>query len=95
MAIGVVREWHDDEGWGVLDSDETPGGCWAHFSSLMLPGYRRAAAGDRVSFTHSRAAQDGFHYVALEVKIDGVLGAEPDAQPPGPGYMSSLTIQHD
>lgn len=95
MAVGVVREWHDDEGWGVLDSDETPGGCWAHFSSLSMSGYRRASTGDRVSFTHSRIAQDGFEYVAQEVKIDGVPLAEPDAQPPGPSYMSHLTIEPD
>ncbi|MGI8701473.1 MAG: hypothetical protein ACR2JU_09765 [Nocardioidaceae bacterium] len=23
----TVRTWHDDEGWGVLDLPETPGGC--------------------------------------------------------------------
>ncbi|MFF7232620.1 hypothetical protein [Streptomyces sioyaensis] len=33
-AIGIVREWHSDEGWGVIDSDTTPGGCWAHFGSV-------------------------------------------------------------
>jgi hypothetical protein len=31
MTSGVVREWHDDEGWGVLESTETPGGCWDGF----------------------------------------------------------------
>ena len=95
MAVGVVRAWHDDEGWGVLDSDETPGGCWAHFSSLSMSGYRRASTGDRVSFPHSQIAQDGFEYVAQEVKIDGVPLAEPDAQPHGPSYMSRLTIEPD
>ncbi|WP_203819652.1 hypothetical protein [Paractinoplanes ferrugineus] len=27
---GVVRSWIPSEGWGVLDSSATPGGCWAH-----------------------------------------------------------------
>ena len=31
---GVVRFWHDDEGWGVLDCPSTPGGCWTHFSVI-------------------------------------------------------------
>ena len=44
--------WHDDQGWGVLDSPDTPGGCWAHFSHLPdAGGLRAAAVGARVSFT--------------------------------------------
>ena len=43
MIPGVVREWHSDEGWGVIDSDQTPGGCWAHFSDVEMDGYRRTA----------------------------------------------------
>jgi hypothetical protein len=32
---GTIREWHADEGWGVFDSPETPGGCWvAHDEAL-------------------------------------------------------------
>jgi hypothetical protein len=26
VSRGVVREWNDDEGFGVIDSPETPGG---------------------------------------------------------------------
>jgi cold shock CspA family protein len=33
-SVGIVRFWHRDEGWGVIDSPDTPGGCWAHFSHL-------------------------------------------------------------
>lgn len=25
-TVGTVRTWHDEEGWGVIDSPETPGG---------------------------------------------------------------------
>jgi cold shock protein len=41
---GVVREWHDEDGWGVLDSEATPGGCWAHFSAVLVDGYRSLRA---------------------------------------------------
>ncbi|ROO52320.1 hypothetical protein EDC02_7242 [Micromonospora sp. Llam0] len=33
MVDGVIRSWNVDEGWGVIDSAETPGDCWAHFSA--------------------------------------------------------------
>src|SRR5687767_5224347 len=34
MVRATVREWHNDLGWGVLDSPETPGGCWIHYSAI-------------------------------------------------------------
>jgi cold shock protein len=95
MVVGVVREWHDDEGWGVLDSDETPGGCWAHFSALSMAGYRQAVPGQSVTFTYQQSSQDGFVFVALDVTIDGVPRVEPESQPPGPGFMSRLTVEAD
>ena len=95
MAVGVVREWHDEDGWGVLDSDETPGGCWAHFSHLHMAGFRRAAPGQRVTSTHEQVAQDGFDFRAVDVTIDGVPRVETELQPPGPGYQSRLIIDWD
>jgi len=47
-TTGTVREWHDDEGWGVIDSPDTPGGCWAHFSVVDMQGYRGLTYGSRV-----------------------------------------------
>lgn len=94
-TVAVVREWHDDEGWGVLDSDETPGGCWAHFSSLSIAGFRHASPGQRVSITYHHSPQDGFDYVADDVTIDGIPRVESESRPPGPGYFSRLTIGSD
>ena len=67
MAVGVVREWHDADGWGVLDSDETPGGCWAHVSYLRMDGHARALPGQRVTFTYEPGPQDGFDYRAVRL----------------------------
>jgi CspA family cold shock protein len=33
-SVGTVRVWHREKGWGVIDSPDTPGGCWAHFGHL-------------------------------------------------------------
>ena len=37
VLTGVVREWHREAGWGVIDCDATPGGCWAFFSVMVWP----------------------------------------------------------
>ena len=95
MATGVVREWNADQGWGVLNSDETPGGCWVHCSALSMAGDHRALPGQRVIFTYRPATQDGFDFQALDVTIEGVPRAETDIQPPGPGYHDRLTIELD
>lgn len=38
-SIGTVRVWHGEEGWGVIDSADTPGGCWTHFGHVAVPGH--------------------------------------------------------
>lgn len=66
-TVGMVREWSADEGFGVIDSAETPGGCWAHFSAIVMDGYRSLETGQRVSFTFEPASQDGYSYRAITV----------------------------
>jgi CspA family cold shock protein len=74
ISHGVVREWDDDQGFGVIDSPDTPGGCWAHFSSIVMDGYRCLIAGDPVAFTCEAGPQDGYDYRAVLVWPPG---AEP------------------
>lgn len=51
---GVVREWYPEQGWGVVDSSQTPGGCWVHFSHIQSPGYRELVPGRAVNLSSSR-----------------------------------------
>lgn len=44
-AVGRIRTWHEAEGWGVIDCDETPGGCWFHVGAIESPEIRRGPAG--------------------------------------------------
>jgi CspA family cold shock protein len=46
-----------------------PGGCFVHFSSIEMPGYRQIHAGQRARFTFERPGflQDGCPYRALAV----------------------------
>ncbi|WP_137292641.1 cold shock domain-containing protein [Nocardioides dongxiaopingii] len=64
-ASGVVRVWDDEEGWGVIDSALTPGGCWTHFSSVLVGGFASLTAGQDVAFEFEAAEQDGFRYAAV------------------------------
>lgn len=63
----MVRSFDPDEGWGVIDGPEVPGGCFVHFSNIEMDGYRALVAGQRVRFTYERPGQDGCAYRALTV----------------------------
>jgi CspA family cold shock protein len=69
-----VREWHDEEGWGVIDFAAAPGGCWAHFSVIEMDGYRALAAGGEVEVDVEVADQDGYVYRAVAVRLPGRTG---------------------
>jgi CspA family cold shock protein len=66
---GVVREYDDREGFGVIDSLDTPGGCWFHYSMIEVPGRKTLFAGQLVRFTfESEVEQDGFVFRALQAR---------------------------
>ena len=66
---GVVREYDDREGFGVIDSPDTPGGCWFHYSMIEVPGRKTLSAGQLVRFTLEREVdQDGFVFRAVQVR---------------------------
>jgi CspA family cold shock protein len=67
---GTVSEWHDEEGWGVLDSPDTPGGCFTHFSMVEIEGYRTLTVGQAVEFEwiDDQCGQDGYAFRAVTVR---------------------------
>jgi CspA family cold shock protein len=68
-VVGVVRVWHGEQGWGVVDAPETPGGCWVHFSAVDAPGYRELRAGQQVLLEAEPVEQDGYRYRATRVRV--------------------------
>lgn len=96
VSVGSVRTFDSDEGWGVLDGPDVPGGCWVHFSAIAMDGYRELTPGQPVSFRAEAASQDGFAYRAVKVWTADV---EPSDQPRHEGgsaaYRSSLTLTFD
>ncbi|GIF74795.1 cold-shock protein [Asanoa siamensis] len=66
-TTGSTREWRVEEGWGVVDSPDTPGGCWVHFSQIEMAGYRALAPGQVVRLEWEAPGQDGYDFRAVTV----------------------------
>jgi CspA family cold shock protein len=96
-STGHVRVYHRDEGWGVIDGPDVPGGCWVHFSVIAAGGYWSLTAGHPVVFRFEAADQDGFGFRAVKVWTGGPEQPDDDAgrQDPGGGYTSTLTLTFD
>jgi CspA family cold shock protein len=94
---GVVREFHVDVGWGVVDGPAVPGGCWVHFSAIATDGFRRLSAGQHVWFRAEDAEQDGFSFRALKVWTQDAESATPprSERSPGVAYQSRLVLTFD
>ena len=96
MIRGVVREWHDYEGWGVLDSPQTPGGCWMLYSIIDMARPVSVEVGQEASFSFEKEPQDGFEWRALRVRPAGTPpGPEIEVSGPDEGYRSKLTLYFD
>lgn len=94
--MGIVREWHGEEGWGVIDSVDTPGGCWTHQSHLDMEGFRVLHPGQQVDLTFDAHGQDGFPYRAIRVQVPGVPPAKAfEGNDPSDAYGSHVTLHFD
>ncbi|MFC9763402.1 hypothetical protein [Rhodococcus jostii] len=98
-SIGTMRTWNHDEGWGVIDSSETPGGCWIHATTPSTKTRTGLDPGRQVYFEWERlpgkGVQDGFDFVATDAWY---VGDEPYRRPQGPStgaYSTSLMITLD
>src|SRR5947209_1839094 len=96
-SSGTVRDWHSYDGWGVIDSDATPGGCWAHYSAAAVDGYRSFTAGQPVWLEWEAADQDGYGFRATRFWPQGAEPATPNdiAQESSGAYRSTLTLTFD
>ncbi|MQS05885.1 cold-shock protein [Streptomyces alkaliphilus] len=101
LTSGVVRIWHTEDGWGVIESPETPGGVFAHFSVIDAPAgtFRSLHPGDPVDFEWEHGIQDELHFRATWVKPAGSEHGERSAGEAegedGDAYTSTLKIRWD
>lgn len=94
-TVGTVRFWNDGEGWGVIVSPETPGGCWTHFSHVAVAGYRTLRLGQRVELEWEAPGQDGYPFRAIRAWPDGEEPWEAPTETSGSSYRSTLTLWFD
>jgi len=67
-AIGTVRLWKGEEGSGILESEDTIGGVWAHFGEILGNGFRTLVPGQSVEFDVENQCQDGYDYRASNIR---------------------------
>lgn len=91
----VIREWNTDEGWGVIDSPETPGGCWAHFSSAAISGFVRFESGQPVRLEWQAPGQDGYPFRAVRFWPADRAPQERTSAPADRAYSSTLSLTFD
>ncbi|MEV4053382.1 cold shock domain-containing protein [Amycolatopsis sp. NPDC049688] len=66
---GRVREWHADEGWGVVETPGSGDPVWVHFSVIdAAGGFRELTPGAEVEFTAEDVEQDGYRRRATWVR---------------------------
>lgn len=49
MAEGTVKWFNNKKGYGFIEQEEGPD-IFVHFSSIIMPGFKKLTAGDQVSF---------------------------------------------
>ena len=96
-VVGTVRFWNTDEGWGVIDSPETPRGCWIHYGKVAVQRFAGLETGQQMELEWEQAPQDGYDYRATRA---WPLGDEPfdrykTSGNPTPAFETSLTIEFD
>lgn len=50
MAIGRVKWFNSSKGYGFIISPDIEGEVFAHFSTIVMDGYRKLEEGEQVSF---------------------------------------------
>ena len=56
----------------MIDSDETPGGCWAHYSTIVGEGSRTISVGATVVLDWEQVTdRDGYRYRATRLEQSG------------------------
>ncbi len=98
-SSGTVREWHVQEGWAVIDSPQTPGGSWTHFSHVRVAGYLALRPGQVVNLDWEHADQDGCNCCTtrawpMDTEPVVAIGDHGDRQVPA-AAESRIVFDHD
>ena len=76
MPSGTVKWFNDAKGFGFIQPDDGGPDAFAHFSAIMMDGYKSLKEGARVQFELSQGPKG---LMALNIRADD---AAPPAEPP-------------
>lgn len=65
MATGTVKWFNNQKGYGFICANDTQEEIFAHFSSIVMEGYKSLKAGQQVDFEINRGNK-GLH--ALNIR---------------------------
>lgn len=96
-VVGRVAFWRQEEGWGVVACEQTPGGCWVHYSAVQTEGFRELHPRQEVDLDWEHTPQDGYRFRATSVWPHGQNprphpGADSTASA---AYRSTVVIDRD
>ena len=72
MATGIVKWFNNQKGFGFICLDEDGGDVFAHFSAIVMDGYKSLKAGQKVLFEINQGPK-GMH--AMNIRLPD--GEEP------------------
>lgn len=76
MATGTVKWFNNQKGFGFICPEEGGEDIFAHFSSIVMEGYKSLKAGQRVLFEVNQGPK-GLH--AMNIRAEGEAPAGPQA----------------
>lgn len=71
MHTGVVKWFNNAKGYGFILPDEGSGDVFAHYSEIVMEGYKTLKAGQPVKFK-AEAGPKGMHAIGIEAR-EGVF----------------------
>ncbi len=75
MATGTVKWFNNQKGYGFICASDTQEEVFAHFSSIVMEGYKTLKAGQEVQFEINQGPK-GLH--ALNIQAAGATEEAPE-----------------
>jgi CspA family cold shock protein len=72
MRTGTVKWFNNAKGYGFILPDEGSADVFAHYSAILMDGYKTLKAGQAVRF-EVESGPKGMHAIAIEA-LEGVAG---------------------
>jgi len=72
MATGIVKWFNNQKGFGFICLEESGEDVFAHFSSIVMEGYKSLKAGQKVMFEISQGPK-GLHAMDIREPLEAEL----------------------